>query len=230
MKDLADDDGATGDSGHDETVDERATLTEALEGIIDAEDDRGPSIGRIVDAVGDKGFGIVFLILSLPSALPVPAPGYSTPFGVVIVLIALQMLVGRHVLWLPQRLRKIRLKQSLANKAVRKGSRVIRWLEKFVRPRHQWVSSTWGLRVLAIVIMCMGGLMILPIPLTNTAPAMVVFLIALGLAEDDGVLAIGAFGVGCLAVVLYAYVVYVFYAYGPDAVRRLKESLKGLFN
>ncbi len=209
---------------------DRTTLTEALEGVIDNADQRGPSIGRIVDTVGDKGFGLVFLLLSLPSALPVPAPGYSTPFGIVIVLIALQMFVGRHVLWLPERLRRIRIKQSVVRKAVKRGSGLIGWMEKYIRPRHQWISSTWGLRVLAVVIMCMGGLMILPIPLTNTAPAMVIFLIALGLAEDDGVLALGAFAVGCGAVALYAYVVYLFYVFGPGAVQQLEESVRRLFS
>lgn len=204
------------------------TLTEALDAIVNTDENDGPSIGRIVDTVGDKGFGVVFLLLSLPSALPVPAPGYSTPFGIVIVLIALQMFVGRHVLWLPERLRKIRMSQELADKVLDRGTGVIRWMEKYVRPRQQWISSTWGLRILALVILSMGSLMILPIPLTNTAPAMVIFLIGLGLAEDDGLLAIGSFAVGCVAVALYGYIVYLFYAYGESAVVNLKTSVKNL--
>lgn len=204
-------------------------LSEALEEVLDVEgDEKGPCIGQIVDTVEDKGFGILFLVLSLPSALPVPAPGYSTPFGIVIVILALQMLWGRHILWIPQRLRRIRLKKKVADKVVERGTVTIRWLEKFIRPRHQWVSSTLGLRVLSIVIICMGALMILPIPLTNTAPAMVIFFIGLGLAEDDGVLAVGAFALGCLAVALYAYIIYLFYAYGPEAIAGLKETIKGV--
>lgn len=188
----------------------------------------GPSIGEIVDSIGDKGFGLLFLVLSLPSALPVPAPGYSTPFGIVIVLLAMQMVLGRRKLWLPERLRAVRLRKSVARKVLSTGSTAIRWCERFIRPRHDWIGAPLGLKALGLVIMCMGGLMILPIPLTNTAPAMVVFLIGLGLAEDDGLLAIGAFGVGCLAVALYAYVVYVFFAYGPDAVYEVKDWIKSL--
>ena len=39
---------------------------------------------RLVDLLelaGKRVFGFLFVILSLPSALPVPAPGYSIPFG-----------------------------------------------------------------------------------------------------------------------------------------------------
>jgi hypothetical protein len=204
------------------------TLSEALKEVLAVEDDeRGPCIGQIVDTVEDKGFGILFLVLSLPSALPVPAPGYSTPFGIAIVILAMQMLWGRHILWIPQRLRRIRLKKKTADSLVERGTITIRWLERFIKPRHQWVSSTLGLRALSIVIICMGALMILPIPFTNTAPAMVIFFIGLGLAEDDGVLAVGAFALGCLAVALYACIIYLFCAHGPEAVTGLEEMVKG---
>jgi hypothetical protein len=204
------------------------SLAESLEGVLGSSEEQGPSIGEIVDGVGDKGFGLLFVFLSLPSALPVPAPGYSTPFGIVIVLIALQMLVGRRVLWLPQRLRSVRLRKSVSRRVIKTGSGAIRRLESVIRPRHDWIGSPLGLKALALVIMCMGALMILPIPLTNTAQAMVIFLIGLGLAEDDGLLALGAFGVGCCAVALYAYVVYLFFTYGPDAVYEIKDWIKGL--
>lgn len=204
------------------------SLAESLEGVLGTSGEEGPSVGEIVDGVGDKGFGLLFLFLSLPSALPVPAPGYSTPFGIVIVLIALQMLVGRRVLWLPQKLRAVRLRKSVARRVIKTGSGAVRRIETFIRPRHDWIGSPLGLKALALVIMSMGGLMILPIPLTNTAPAIVIFLIGLGLAEDDGLLALGAFCVGCCAVALYAYVVYLFFTYGPEAVYEIKDWIKGL--
>ncbi len=33
----------------------------------------------------ERIFGFLLVILSLPSALPVPAPGYSTPFGILFI-------------------------------------------------------------------------------------------------------------------------------------------------
>ncbi|MFP4176563.1 MAG: exopolysaccharide biosynthesis protein [Candidatus Brocadiia bacterium] len=211
------------DNNSPEVVNERAGelpagLADALERVLRSDHEKGPSIGEIVDSVGEKGFGILFLVLSLPSAIPVPAPGYSTPFGVVIALIALQMFLGRRVLWIPQRLRRVRLNPKKADRIISAGAAAIRRIERFIRPRHHWIGSPLALRALAVVLLSMGGLMIFPIPLTNTAPAIVVFLLGLGLAEEDGLLVLGAFVVGCVAVLLYAGVIYLVWAYGPDAV------------
>ena len=57
------------------------SLGETLQKLLMADDKHGIYINEITRAVGEKGFGLLLIVLSLPSALPVPAPGYSTPFG-----------------------------------------------------------------------------------------------------------------------------------------------------
>ena len=151
------------------------SLAETLENALDSVDQNGPSIGDLTNAVGEKGFGLLLVLLSLPSALPVPAPGYSTPFGIVIALIALQMLMGRQTVWLPARLQRIRIKPSLAKKMSRAATKFLRAVEHLIRPRQQWIRAQLGQSGLAIVILIMACLMMLPIPLTNTLPAMVIF-------------------------------------------------------
>ncbi len=42
----------------------------------------------------ERIFSSLLVILSLPSALPVPTPGYSTPLGVLISLLAIQLISG----------------------------------------------------------------------------------------------------------------------------------------
>jgi len=202
-------------------------LSKSLEHILLAEDDeRGPSIGEITQSVGEKGFGLLLMVLSLPSALPVPAPGYSTPFGIVIALIALQMLLGRQTVWLPKRLKSVRIKPSLAGTMLGTSSRFLHKIERLIRPRQRWIRSQAGQSGLAIILLTMACLMILPIPLTNTFPAMVIFLIGVGLSEEDGLLALGAFTIGCAAVALYAYIIYLFISQGPAAIEEIKDWIK----
>lgn len=183
----------------------------------------GPSIGDLCDAVAEKGFGLLLIILSLPSALPVPAPGYSTPFGLALVLLALQMLLGRQTLWLPSVLRRPRIPPTLAHKMSSAAGRFLHAVEKWIKPRHHWMRSRAGHTTLAMVILIMAALMILPIPLTNTFPALVIFLIGMGLAEEDGLLTLLAFAVGVLAVLLYIGVIYLLLSRGPEAVDLLKN-------
>lgn len=204
-------------------------LGDSLEAILRTEKEGGPSIGEITEAVGEKGFGLVLMVLSLPSALPIPAPGYSTPFGIVIGLIALQMMLGRQTLWIPSRLKIVRIKPSLAQRMLGTAAKFLRKIERFIRPRQRWIRTRTGQAGLATIIFVMACLMILPIPLTNTFPAMVIFLIGIGLSEEDGLLAIAAFAVGLLAVALYAGIIYLLLTQGPEAIEGIKEWIKSLF-
>ncbi|MFP4166861.1 MAG: exopolysaccharide biosynthesis protein [Opitutales bacterium] len=212
----------------DPPVSDPPSLAEALEQLLRKEGTEGASVGGVVLAVREKGFGLVLLILSLPSALPVPAPGYSTPFGIVIALIALQMLVGRHSIWLPAQLRRIPISAEATDKMVRAASRILPRIERLIRPRHHWIRARAGRIALALVVVLMAVLMILPIPLTNTAPAFVVFLLGVGLAEEDGLLTLLAFAAGCFAILLYAGIIYLLITQGPEAVEEIRQWLKNL--
>lgn len=213
----------------DSHQDPHLSLAETLEHTLSTSDPRGPSIGELTTAVGEKGFGLLLLILSLPSALPVPAPGYSTPFGIAIAILAIQMLVGRHKLWLPERIKRVRIQPALARKMIGTAAGFLRRIERLIKPRQRWIRSRAGQSGLAVVILIMACLMMLPIPLTNTFPAMVIFMIGIGLSEEDGLLALAAFGVGCLAVLLYGYIIYLVVTQGPEAVDQIKDGIKGLF-
>lgn len=59
------------------------------------------SLGDILQLAAERTFGFLLAVLSLPSALPIPAPGYSTPFGIVLLLLGWQLLVGASTPWLP---------------------------------------------------------------------------------------------------------------------------------
>jgi hypothetical protein len=201
-------------------------LGETLQELLNADDERGLSINEITCAVGEKGFGLLLIVLSLPSALPIPAPGYSTPFGVVMALIALQMIRGRKVIWLPQRLGTIRIKPKLAKTMLITASKFLNKIERYIRPRQKWIRGHAGQASLAFVVLNMACLMMLPIPLTNTFPAMVIFMIGVGLSEEDGLLAIGAFTVGCCAMLLYAGIVYIVLTQGVEAIEPIKDWIK----
>lgn len=204
-------------------------LGDAIAGVLHAGHKEGPSIGEITSAVAEKGFGLLFIVLSLPSALPVPAPGYSTPFGIVIALIALQLLVGRRRIWLPKRLEAIRIRPKLADRMLGTAAGFLRRIERRIRPRQCWIRSRAGQAGLSIVIVMMASLMILPIPLTNTFPAMVIFLVGVGLSEEDGLLAILAFAIGLAALALYGAIIYLLITEGPQAIDALKEWAQQLF-
>ena len=76
----------------------------------------------------------------------------------------------------------------------------------------------------------MAVLMMIPIPLTNSFPAMVIFLIGVGLTEDDGIFAILACMVGIFAVLLYASLIWAMVTYGPEVVDTIKDTIRSFLS
>jgi hypothetical protein len=210
------------------SLNDRNTLSKALKSILTEYADKAVSLGELRTKVADKGFGLLLMILSLPSALPIPAPGYSTPFGIAIILIGFQLIMRRKSIWLPLRIARVQLRPSLSNKMLGTALKFLSRTEKWIKPRRKWITTSIGHTALALIVCIMAGLMILPIPLTNTFPAMVIFLIGIGLAEEDGLLALFAFAIGLCAIALYGFIIYLLITEGPDAVDSIKIGIRDL--
>ena len=160
------------------------------------------TVGRFTELVSHRGFGMLLLLFSLPSALPVPAPGYSMPFGIIIILLALQMILGRSAIWLPDKICQKQVPPRFITILRQKGVPFLARVEKWLSHRMEFVTQRTFLRPVGIIILLMGALMMIPIPLTNTLPAMVVFIVGLGLSTDDGLFILGGLVVGVIALVV----------------------------
>ena len=188
----------------------------------------GVTLGEVFERIGDRGFGLLILVLSLPSALPVPAPGYSTPFGMLLAILALQMMAGRRTPWLPRRAAGIKLRGHFVESMLTFLGKFFGKAEFLIKPRLRWVNSHGGLFSLGALVLIMAGLMILPIPLTNTAPAFVIFLIGVGLSEEDGAFCLLAAVLGVLAVAVYSLVLYLFFRFGIAGLGQIIEWFRAI--
>lgn len=177
---------------------------------------------------GERVFGFLFVILALPSALPIPAPGYSVPFGLLIFVLAVQFMIGSKKPWLPQRMANWSLKTTLAQRFVKAGLPWLRRLEGISKPRFIAVcTSLPGRLVVGSAIALMAISMMIIIPGTNTLPAMGIFLTGIGLVEDDGAIcAAGATACVAIAIVMVS-VIWVFYRGGASILDLIKNQIKG---
>ncbi len=167
----------------------------------------GDGLQRI--AAGVNGYGIPLLLLSLPGALPMPAVGLNTPLGVVVMLLGLQMFIGRRTVWLPRWFTRIRLHPDWSQRAARLGERFLPTLERFVKPRMGWMRYYPGVSLLGLIVVLLGFLMLLPIPGTNTLPAIVLLVLSIGLIESDGLLTLLSALVALVLAALYAEAIYL---------------------
>ncbi|MEB3288946.1 MAG: exopolysaccharide biosynthesis protein [Leptolyngbya sp.] len=145
----------------------------------------------ILTLAGERTFGFLFVLLALPSALPLPAPGYSVPFGIVMLVLAIQLIMGRTQPWMPVAWNEKPIDLATVQKVITAGTPWLRRLEAISRPRLTPVcASPPGRVVIGIAITLMAISMMIPIPLTNTLPAMGIFVTGFGLLDDDGAISL----------------------------------------
>jgi len=161
------------------------------------------TLAEILLLAKERVFGFLLVILSLPSALPVPAPGYSTPFGILIFILAIQLIAGAKTLWLPKRMMNYPIQLTTVQGFLKAGIPWLKRIEAIARPRLSYICTTLPGRVtIGIAIALMAISMMIPIPGTNTLPAMGVFVTSFGLSEDDGAISLGGLVMCVLGAVL----------------------------
>lgn len=97
-----------------------------------------------------------------------------------------------------------------------------------IKPRMRWMHSRAGHALLSVIILLMSVFMMIPIPGTNTMPAMAIFIIGVSMAEEDGLVAIAALFCSTAAAAISGAIVYLFYTKGPEAAESVKVWIKNL--
>src|ERR1700759_1847811 len=107
-------------------VDADKKLSDQLEEWLTGEGDR--TLGALVDAFGDKSFAIIFVVLLGIPALPLPTGGATHVFEIIAALLALELIIGRRQVWLPERWQRLKLGGDKQQKFITGLTRLIRRL------------------------------------------------------------------------------------------------------
>lgn len=151
---------------------------------------------ELLDATKGRGFNLLLVLIALPFLTPIPLPGFSIPFGLVVAIIGARLALGQKP-WLPQRLLDRELPPGFLNKLVNAAGRVLKFLEYFLRPRLLFLHNHIIYRHLAGALIMISGIYLvlpLPIPFSNGLPGWTVLLISAAALERDGL----CFLAGCV--------------------------------
>ena len=85
-------------------------------------------ISEILTATQGRGFNLLLLLIGLPFLTPIPLPGFSTPFGLVVLVIGARLALGRRP-WLPEKVLQRELPARFIARLLGAASRIVRWLE-----------------------------------------------------------------------------------------------------
>lgn len=181
-------------------------MTEVLNCAIDTAEREDVCIGDITSAFGPASFVPMLLLPALALVSPLSGiPFFSSLCGLIIVLVALQMLAGRPCVWLPEWLKR----RAIAGAQLRAGLDRLRpmavWFDQHA---HQRVSvlfrrPVWYLLPMACVLLAMLIPFLELVPFSSSLLGASVALIGLGMLTRDGLWVFAGFlPLGAVAAIL----------------------------
>ena len=152
------------------------------------EQDGNSTLGSLIELFGEKSFALVFVLLLGVPALPLPTGGATHVFEIIAILLSLELIVGRHEIWLPQKWRGLELAGPRQQRFIHGLMRLIRRLERLSKPRlrflfdHRLSNIVFGTLVIAGSL---AAFVAPPFTGLDTLPALGVVLLSLGVLLED---------------------------------------------
>jgi hypothetical protein len=172
-----------------------SSIEELLDSLLGAEGDGGrTSVDDIVTAVGRRSFGPLLLLAGLVTLAPLigDIPGVPTLMATLVLLVAVQLLMGRDHFWLPAWLLKRSIARDKLDRAVtwmRKPARVV---DRVLYPRLRFLTRRLG--TMGIAVMCIVIALAMPpmefVPFTANGAGLALTVFGLALIANDGLIAI----------------------------------------
>ncbi len=156
----------------------------------------------------NKSFAICILVLMVIPSLPLPTGGITHIFEIISMLLGIEIILGRKVIWLPKRWLNMDISGLGKNKIINSSLRKLKWIEKHSKRRLENVlANDYFLRITGFlfIIFCFAAFIAPPFSGLDTLPSLAAVLIALSLIFEDVILyiiglIIGFIGIGTIFV------------------------------
>jgi len=157
------------------------------------------TIASLIELFEDKSFAIVFLILMILPALPIPTGGLTHILELVVALLAIEMIIGLKSLWLPNSWKQRKLGKTMEGKVVPLMLRRVKWFEQRSKPRWKWIfTAPLAERLLGVIVLIFTLFAFVAPPFSglDTLPSLGVVIISLAIILDDALMLFAGFLVG----------------------------------
>jgi hypothetical protein len=166
------------------------------------------TLNQLLERTEGRGLYLVMIVLCAPFITPVPLPGVSSVVGGILIILAMRLAIGLPP-HLPRFLGGRPLPAGLKRVVFGGSVRLLRWIERFARPRRtQWLSWPAARVGNALVIMGMAILMTLPVPpfvlFSNSLPGLAIILVSVAMMEEDGIMIWLAYATALVTVAWFA--------------------------
>jgi hypothetical protein len=128
------------------------------------------SISDVLNAFGDRAFGVLMLVFAAPNKRPLP-PSMSAILGAPLLFITAQLMLGRFTLWMPRFICQQSISRDFFALLTAKLSPVLRWAEHFLEPRMAVLLHPIPERIVGAACLLLAVIRFLSIPFGNIPPA-----------------------------------------------------------
>jgi hypothetical protein len=168
----------------------------------------GMTIRELLDLLGDRGRLIACMILSAPFLIPLSIPGTGVVVGFIILLISLSIVMDNYYI-VPESLLRYELSFKNMIKILDACFRMLNFLEKYMKPRLLVMTNKKSSKISNNIFLVFSSILFiipLPIPLTDTLPALGIFLLSAGILECDGYLILSGYLVVTITTIYFTFI------------------------
>lgn len=150
------------------------------------------SIGALLDHIGRRSFGPIILAIGAFLTIPGPSdiPTVPSIFGILIILMGGQILLGREHIWLPNWILRRTIKSDQLAAVVRRLERPAQYIDTLIKPRLRLFSSKVGIDAAAVA--CIGLALLTPlmefVPFSANVAGVAFVFFGLGFVARDGLM------------------------------------------
>lgn len=154
------------------------------------------TLGKIVEHVEGEALLIVCLVSILPFMQPIPIPGLSSILGLIVLLQGLGLMFWSKPL-LTKRMRDVVITKDKFDFIYKAALKFSNFTSKISALKHPVTNSRASHIICGLAIVLSAGFLSLPLPIpfSNLVPALSIFLICVGLLEEDVILILMGFGI-----------------------------------
>ena len=152
-------------------------------------------VADVLDDFGARSFGPFIMIPAVLEITPVGGiPGVPTVLALLIALIAVQLLIGRDHVWMPQFVQRRAVGSKKLHKAVGKLKGMANFLDRHSKGRLEGLTKGTAIKLVAAVIiaLCCTVPPLEFLPFASTIPMLAIAVLGLALTVRDGALLLGS--------------------------------------
>jgi len=214
-------------------MEHRQTLIRVLTECVERAEHAPLSLGEALDSLKTSAFALSTVLLCLPFLQPLTLGPLSSIGGLVLASLGWQLMRGRDVVWLPDRIYQVKPSTKLWERLLGLCKWLVKMLAKITRERLvSWVDGRFGERLCGGLIALGGALLVIPVPIlpfNNTLPALAMLFAAIAILERDGLMVLVSVFWIVATVAYFGAFFYALYFLGAGATEWFKTLAPNLF-